>query len=59
MYQIKQQILGITPRSEITKSKQPNYNRDKTREYRAKITDDKKDNIKSKASDTYNNSGVR
>jgi hypothetical protein len=57
MYPIKQQILGITPRSEMTKSKQPNYNRDKTREYRAKLTDDKKDNIKSKARDTYNNSG--
>ena len=50
---IKQQLLGITPLSEMTKTKQPNYDRDKTREYRARLTDEKKEIIKTKRRDAY------
>lgn len=55
----KQQLLGITPRSEMTKTKQPNYDRDKTREYRARLTDEKKEIIKTNQRDAYHNSGGR
>ena len=45
----KQQLLGITFRSEMNKTKQPYYGRDKTREYRTRLTDEKKESIKIKA----------
>ena len=57
MYPIKQQILGITPRSEMTKSKQPNYERDLMRKYRATFSEEKKESIKIKQRDSYHNSG--
>jgi hypothetical protein len=49
MYPIKQKLLGITPISEMTKTKQPNYGRDKQREYRATFSEEKKESIKIKA----------
>lgn len=57
MYPIKQQLLGITPISLMTKTKQPNYVRDRARQYRARLTDEKKEIIKTKQRDAYHNSG--
>jgi len=57
MYPIQQQILGITPRKEMVKTKQPNYNRDQARQYRARLTEDKKEKIKAQKRSAYHNGG--
>jgi hypothetical protein len=57
MNEIKRQLLGIIPRSEMTKTKQSNYDRDKTREYRARLTNEKKEIINTKERDRYHNKG--
>ena len=56
-YPKKREELGITPRSEMTKTQQPNYDRDKTREYRARLTEEQKEINLQKKREKYANGG--
>lgn len=49
--------LGITPRSEMTKTLQPNYDRDKAREYRARLSEEQKEINLQKKREKYANGG--
>jgi len=49
--------LGITPRSEMIKTKQPNYNRDKRRENTARLTEEQKEINRQKGREKYANGG--
>ena len=57
MYPIQRQILGITPRKEMVKTQQPNYDRDKTRNYRARLTEDKKETLLENRRQKYKEDG--
>tara|TARA_R110000868_G_scaffold62265_2_gene188357 strand:+ start:1948 stop:2838 length:891 start_codon:yes stop_codon:yes gene_type:complete len=56
-YPKQREELGITPRSEMTKTQEPNYDRDKTREYRARLTEEQKEKNRQKKREKYANGG--
>ena len=58
-YPIMRQILGIVPRCEMTKTQQPNYDRDMTRQYRSRLTEEGKESIRKKQREKYAVDGLK